>query len=121
VYNAVYLVSVEHDMPMRCPTNDGTVVCGPTCVGVSLSPSLGGLSRDLQPLSSSSPADACLGPYLRQSTVSGRGTHESHENLFDPISEKGRERDERSRKKLIDAGMLRRCIPEYEKAVNYDR
>lgn len=40
VYNAMYLVSVEHDMPMQCPTNDGTVVCGPTCVGVSFSLSL---------------------------------------------------------------------------------
>lgn len=48
VYNAVYLVPVEHDMPMWCPTNDGTIVCGPTCVGVSLSPFLFGLSRGLR-------------------------------------------------------------------------
>ncbi|KAL0120919.1 hypothetical protein PUN28_008549 [Cardiocondyla obscurior] len=55
LYNAVYLVSVQHDMPMQCPTNDGTIVCGPTCVGVSLSPFLSSLRprgcvSDLRPI-----------------------------------------------------------------------
>ena len=99
-------------MPMRCPTNDGADVCGPTCVGVAPSPSL---SLSLSLRSGRVPTPFLLGMlssprlplrvpghgYPRRSAVSWHG-HGSHGDLlasWHPSSYENRREEGRERKR----------------------